>query len=164
MAVRQIRRSFATPFIVTLASSAAIACGPKPLPKHDHVNPPSPHSNPPAPDSQPTGTTETPPPTIPASPAPPAPPEAVKEPAKYEQRWTVMKFKGKEECSVMVDVQCPKAEPGKPVATCNPPPPIKYACPADFKVGDTLEIVQRVGATDCVVEGSPSRNVPCPER
>ncbi len=163
MAVRQIRRVFATPFIITLAGSSLAACGPKPLPKHE--NPPGPHSNPPAPDTQPV-TEQKPPPTelLPPDPSkpiikrdnpPPEAPQAVKEPAKYEQRWTVMKFKGKDECSAMVDVQCPKPEKGKVVPTCNPPPPIKYACPDDFKDGDTLKIILRVGATDCFVDRGP---------
>lgn len=186
MAVRQIRRVFATPFIVTLAGSSLAACGPKPLPTHDHVNPPGPHANPPPPDTKPVAE------QVPAEPAPdtsrpvvkndnPPPPEPVKEPAKepatYEQRWTVMKFKGNDECSAMVDVQCPKPEAGKPIVTCNPPPPIKYACPDGFKDGDTLKIVLRVGATDCFVDRAPiscppnakcnpppPRKVACPQR
>ena len=181
MAVRHIRRAFATPFIVTLAGSSLAACGPKPLPKHDHVNPPGPHSNPPAPDTQPPVTEQTPPPVEPTTDKPvvkndnPPPPQPVKEPAKYEQRWTVSKFK--DDCTAMVDVQCPKPEKGKPVMTCNPPPPIKYACPADFKDGDTLKIILRVGATDCFVETGPikcppnakcnpppPRKIACPER
>jgi predicted small lipoprotein YifL len=186
--VRQIRRVFAAPFIITLAGSSLAACGPKPLPKHDHVNPPGPHTNPPAPDSQPPVTEQKPPPVEPTLPGPPpigtinppppdTAPQAVKEPAKFEQHWTVMKFKGKDDCSAMVDVQCPKPEKGKPVATCNPPPPIKYACPDNFKEGDTLKIVLRVGATDCFVDHGPMtcppnakcnppppRKVSCPER
>lgn len=186
MSARQLRRTFATPFIITLASSslATVACGPKPLPKHE--NPPGPHANPPAPDPKPTehelttpGAGPVDPPATP-EPAPnknPPPPEAAKEPAKFEQRWTVMKFKGNADCQAMVDVNCPKPEKGKPVATCNPPPPIKYACPDGFKDGDTLKIVLRTGATDCFVddgaikcpEGAkcnppPPRKVACPER
>lgn len=181
MSVRQIRRTFAAPFIVTLGTAAA--CGPKPLPKHDHVNPPGPHSNPPAPDTQPATPDPTPAPVTDKpivkndNPPPPEPPAPVREPAKFEQHWTVMKFKGKDECSAMVDVQCPKPEKGKPVATCNPPPPIKYACPDNFKEGDTLKIVLRAGATDCFVDRPtascpkgalcnppPPRKVACPER
>ncbi len=177
MSARQLRRTFATPFIITLAgSSLAVACGPKPLPKHDNPPGPSVHSNPPAPDPKPTP--ETTPDTTPVPETPKAsPPEAVKEPAKFESHWTVMKFKGQADCHAMVDVNCPKPEKGKPVATCNPPPPIKYACPAGFKEGDTLKIVLRVGATECFVdrepmkcpEGAkcnppPPRKVACPER
>lgn len=183
MSARQVRRSFATPFIVTLAGSslATVACGPKPLPRHEnppgpstHTNPPEPHANPPAPDTKPEEPTAgTAPTTDPGTPAPPAP---VKEPAKYEQKWTVMKLKGRDECSAMVDVQCPKPENGKPVPTCNPPPPIKYACPAGFEEGDTMRIILRAGATECFVNFEvrcpdnsrcnppPPRKVPCPER
>jgi hypothetical protein len=153
------------------------------------VNPPGPHSNPPAPDTKPSEVTPTNPPSPRPSPEPttpepePAPnknppaPEAVKEPAKFETKWTVMKFKGQEQCSAMVNVNCPKPEPGKAVPTCNPPPPIKYACPDGFKDGDTLKIVLRVGFTECIVEREPikcpkgalcnpppPRKVPCPER
>lgn len=191
MSARQLRRTFATPFIVTLAGSAAVAtaaCGPKPLPKHH--NPPEPHANPPAP-GDPDPTTAPPPPPPPATPDtadsgpppdsmphknPPGP-TPVKEPAKYEQHWTVMKWKGKDECQAMVDVNCPKPEKGKAVPTCNPPPPIAYACPDGFKEGDTLKIVLRVGATDCFVDNPPikcpagakcnpppPRKVACPER
>jgi hypothetical protein len=188
MSARQIRHTFATPFIVTLASSAlaGVGCGPKPLPKHD--NPPGPHENPPAPgtpaDPKPTGTGPTDPVATPEPPhknppapeAPPVPPVATTPatpattpatpvpttPAtpKFETKWTVMKFKGKDGCSAMIDVNCPKPEQGKPVATCNPPPPFKYACPDGFREGDTLKIVLRVGATDCFVDSAP---INCPK-
>ncbi len=177
MSARQLRRTFATPFIITLASSslATVACGPKPLPR-THDNPPGPHVNPPAPDPKPVPEPDLTTPTT-GVPADQTPPTAVKEPAKYEQHWTVMKFKGKGDCSAMVDVNCPKPEKGKPVATCNPPPPIKYACPDGFKEGDTLKIVLRAGATECFVDRGPMtcpkgalcnppppRKLPCPER
>jgi hypothetical protein len=193
MSARQLRRAFAAPFVITLAGSAALAaCGPKPLPKH--TNPPGPHTNPPAPEAagsghdhdhdHSAGEAKTPSPTDPATPAPtaephhnPPPPEVVKLPAKYEQKWTVIKHEGKADCSAMVDVTCPKGEPGQPMPTCNPPPPIKYACPAGFKDGETMKIILRVGATDCFVDrGStkcpagvkcnppPPRMVACPER
>ncbi|MBA2542661.1 MAG: hypothetical protein H0V17_23660 [Deltaproteobacteria bacterium] len=88
-----------------------------------------------------------------------------------------MKPKGRADCQAMVDVQCPKGEPGKPMPTCNPPPPIKYACPTGFEDGDTLKIVLRAGATECFVDFGPStcpanakcnppppRKVACPKR
>lgn len=167
------------------------ACGPTPLPTHANppgpASSPGPHDNPPAPAPPPTPTTGEPatptePTTGGAAPVepphknPPAP-QAVKEPAKYEQKWTVMKFKGNADCQAMVDVTCPKGEPGKPMPTCNPPPPIKYACPSGFQQGDTLKIVLRVGATDCFADYGPTkcpdgvkcnppppRKVACPER
>jgi hypothetical protein len=183
MSARQLRRSFATPFIVTLASSSMVAaCGPKPLPRHENPPGPAGHTNPPAPEpkptepAQPTTGEPTPAPVEPATPGAPAP-QAAKEPAKYEQKWTVMKFKGNADCQAMVDVNCPKPEKGKAVPTCNPPPPIKYACPTGFADGDTLKIILRVGATECFVdfgpmkcpEGAkcnppPPRKVACPER
>jgi len=201
MAARQIRRVFATPFIVTLAASSVPACGPKPLPKHDHVNPPGPHTNPPAPDTQPSSTTPPGPeglppatdwkattdPAAPASdtnpvdkhtkPPPPQRPEPVKQSAKLDTKWTVMKVKGQAGCKAYVDVNCPKPEPGKEMATCNPPAPINYACPDGMADGASLKIILRAGATDCFVDRGPMacppnakcnppppRKVACPER
>ena len=179
MSVRQLRRTFGTPFIITLAgSSLAVACGPKPLPR-SHDNPPGPTVNPPAPDPKPTEHSPTTPTTgVPSDPPPTGP--VVKEPAapaQFEQHWTVMKFKGKADCQAMVDVNCPKPEKGKPMVTCNPPPPIKYACPDGLEEGDTLKIVLRSGATECFVDRGPMtcpkgalcnppppRKVACPER
>src|SRR5512138_3724220 len=132
--VRTPRRTFATPFVVTLA-----ACGPA---QHTS-NPPGPAQPPP---SAPVASA---PSTDPATPAPPDPcagmpteapsknPPAPRPPPKgnppppetfpYEQRWFVSKSGGA--CLARPKVDCPKPEAGKPTRTCNPPPPIKYECP-----------------------------------
>jgi hypothetical protein len=172
MSARQLRRSFAAPFVITLATALpmAAACGPKPLPKHH--NPPGPagagpHTNPPAPeagsgsgsaaeehhdhhDHEPAA----------PGPATSAPLASTEPAAKFDQNWTVMKIKGNPDCMAMVDVNCPKPEPGKAVPTCNPPPPIKYACPSSLKDGETMKIVLRAGATDCFIDPGPTR---CPD-
>jgi hypothetical protein len=72
----------------------------------------------------------------------------------------VQKIKGMSECRAYMDVRCPVGEPGKPVPTCNPPPPIKYTCPDGFKDGDQMKIVLRAGATECFVDHGPMK---CPE-
>jgi hypothetical protein len=185
MSARQVRRTFAAPFVVTLAgtaSVAAVACKKEPAPLV-HRNPPGPHENPPPPEKKPEdGTMPTPTPTTPdpATPAPgptadaekppvihrnPPPPDAVDskpkpEPAKYEHRWTVSKYKGQADCQAFLDPNCPKPQPGKAMPTCNPPPPYKYACPDGFKEGDQLKIILRVGATECFVDHGPTK---CPE-
>jgi hypothetical protein len=171
MSARSIRRTFAVPFVVTLAGAAsltAVACAKKPAPLHS--NPPGPtpgpHANPPAPDKDPAPAPTTTDPAIPApGPTADSKPDTAdsqpkKEPATYEHRWTVSKYKGNAGCQAFIDVNCPKPEPGKAVPTCNPPPPIKYTCPDGFKEGDTLKIILRVGATECFVDRGPMK---CPE-
>jgi hypothetical protein len=74
------------------------------------------------------------------------------EPAKFEHRWSVTKIKGNDDCRAYLDPNCPKPEKGKPVATCNPPPPYKYACPPSLKDGESMQIVLRVGSTECFAE------------
>jgi hypothetical protein len=159
MSARTLRRTFAAPFVVTLA--AMPACGPKPL------NPPEPHENPPPPAAKPTE------PVVAAPDPAPAPSEPVdskgspkKEPAQYERRWTVMRNMKQDakptECRAFIEVSCPKSEPGKPMPTCNPPPPIPYTCPDNFPTdkGATLKIVLRAGATECFVDHGPMN---CPQ-
>lgn len=180
MSLRTPRRRFATPFVVTLAaipactsasshatlapsepepaaveaSAATPSGGEFATPTPPAKNPPKPHKNPPEPEPD------------------PGPP-----PAKFEQRWTVAKIKGNPECSANLVVTCPQPQPGKPTPTCNPPPPIKYACPAGLADGDTIKIILRVGATECFVDYGPlqcpagakcnpppPRKLPCPVR
>ena len=189
MAARSPRRTFAHPFVITLATLPACSSPPKPVDTTVVMNPPRPVAEidgtpeptsgdhpptampDPAPiDSRPSPPMKNPPPKQPPSPAP----------ATYDQRWTVMKAKTGE-CNAYVEVNCPKAEPGKPMATCNPPPPIKYTCPGDLAENQTVKITLRAGATDCFAElGSscppydpkhpvmcnppPPRKVECPKR
>jgi hypothetical protein len=140
-----LRRRFASPFVVTLA-----ACTPS------HT------SNPPGPRPQPTPPTDpTPAQPDPVAEPPPAPATdpatPAREPAKFESRWTVM-MQGTD-CNAFHDSSCPKVAPGQPIPPCNPPPPIKYACPDGFKQGEALKIILRAGATDCFVD-YPAMNCP----
>jgi hypothetical protein len=176
MAARTPRRHFATPFVVTLA--AAPACyvqsspsSPQPPPPVAQPAPGQPAStqappvvvNPPPPGaaSQP-GPTTAPPPATTAQPAGGAP-----APVR-ERRWTV--FRNDRGCSAMVEVKCP------PGAMCNPPPPVKYACPDSMAVNDRITIVSYDGTT-CQIEPEmpkcppntrcnppPPRQVACPTR
>jgi hypothetical protein len=60
----------------------------------------------------------------------------------------------------MVDVQCPKPDKkGAPAPTCNPPPPMKYACPENWDGKSALTVVQYANSTECVIEPPPSK---CP--
>jgi hypothetical protein len=154
MAARVPRRSFASPFVVTLA----VACTPA------TTNPP-------------TGTAADPnvaqtPTTDPATPDPATtdPPKTDEEPA----RWAVSK-KGSD-CFTQRRIEC-----SDPSRSCNPPAPQKYDCPKwddgspmGFDEGDTIEGV--AGAEKCTLyfsggscpEGAscnppPPRAVACPK-
>src|SRR5262245_17436205 len=115
MSARAIRRSFAAPFILTVATmSPAIADDKAPAkPKEpDKVNPPPPQppsKNPPAPDTVRPPVKNPPPPQKP-------------EPAKFERHWSVMKDTAKgakpNDCIAMAEGTCPKVEPGKPIPPC----------------------------------------------
>src|SRR5690242_8528117 len=128
MSARVPRRSFATPFVLTLAAVPAChSSSPQPAPpvqpaRNDppaivEADPPPPTQ---APDEQP------PPQPVIVNPPPPssAPPE--------QASWTV--FRGKDGCMAAIKVACPTGEAGKPMRTCNPPPPFKYACPTGVTI------------------------------
>lgn len=153
MAARVPRRSFASPFVVTLA----VACTP--------------------------ATTTTPTTTAPTQTPPDGPvaETPTSEPAPTEEtsmRWVVTK-QG-QECFTQPRVDCSPA-PGQPPRVCNPPAPQKYDCPKwddgsamDFDGGDTIEGVP--GGKQCTLyfsggacpEGAscnppPPRTVACPK-
>jgi hypothetical protein len=159
MAARTPRRNFARPFVVTLA--AAPACYTAPAPP-----PPQPPPAAPAAEAQPA-----PPPTIVANPPPPEsrtpPPEPtppiprrppnVNPPPPHDvgpadgTKWTV--FKTKDGCEATFHVECPHGEPGKPMPTCNPPPPRPYTCPPNVTLDHPITIVASGGT--CMVEAPP---------
>ncbi|HEU0032365.1 MAG TPA: hypothetical protein VFQ53_17155 [Kofleriaceae bacterium] len=149
MASRTPRKTFAAPFVVTLA-----ACGGKSAPP---PQPPTPITTvepaQPQPIAEPTAGEPTPATTPPIQANPP-PPKV--QPATYEQHWRVSK--GGDGCLAMPQVSCPEPKNGGPRPTCNPPPPIKYACPTDVDV--PFEIVLREGATECFVVPPPMK---CPK-
>jgi hypothetical protein len=94
------------------------------------------------------------------------PPRPTNPPPRQESAWTV--FKDKDGCMAAVKVDCPQG------ATCNPPPPTKYACPEGVTLdqpitvvtfGDTCAIERR--PVQCpphaVCNPPPPRRVPCPQ-
>lgn len=86
------------------------------------------HANPPAPDPQPppSASAATPAATAESTPAPQAsgaPMRMNPPPPAPNRTFTIAKSAGK--CAAMEDVQCPSG------ATCNPPPPQPYPCPAN---------------------------------
>jgi hypothetical protein len=126
----RVRRSFAAPLVMVVASCGSSTKEPE---EHTHTNnPPEPiHVNP-----------------------PPIPPDAAvgtgaqvdgvnPPPVTHPDRhWTI---------SMTSDV-CPKVPEGQPIPPCNPPPPQPYApCPTNLVDGNSLEVVQHAGATDCYV-------------
>ena len=142
MAARTPRKLFASPFVITLAASCSAPQQPPP-----NVNPPPPEQPSPSP-SPDVGVISNPPrPGTDPSPSPSQAPGTFNS----EQRWTVSKSGAN--CMAMAKVECPKpAKPGGPMPTCNPPPPIKYACPDGFDGKEALQIVQRANDTECYVD------------
>ena len=139
--MRSPRRSFAAPFVITLAG--ACSSSPPPEPQEPPRNPPPPEVG----TTEPTPTQQ--PPVIVANPPRP-------QVEKTDRRWTA--FQRGKECFAGIRVECPKAEPGKPVPTCNPPPPVKYDCQG-LSFTRPIEIVRRAGEVDCfTVPEMP----PCP--
>ena len=170
MAARLVRRTFATPFVVTLAALPA-ACVVQPASAPSAYPTPataSPGTTAPGPSrpgvvetqpatGQPTVVSNPPRPGVePAPPAPPAPPKTAPAPT-YERHWTVSNYNNT--CSAFEPVDCPKPVAGKPVATCNPPPPRPYTCTPEITASTPLKIVQHVGQTACFVEQGPMQ---CP--
>jgi hypothetical protein len=135
--MRNPRRSFAAPFVITMVGAAGSAgftsCNP---PARQPQPDPLIGKNPPAPDPQPdtAGT--------------------------GERRWTVYK-QGQDCFAGTANFDCPKpATPGGPVPTCNPPPPMKYACPDNVSLDHPIEVAQWNGEQTCHVVPAP---IDCPK-
>jgi hypothetical protein len=149
MAARTPRRSFATPFVVTLAAAPAcyVQSAPPAQPEPAAQQQPQPASpgvvvaNPPRPQSQPVDQT---PPDQKPNPVVMNPPRPTV--AAAGTSWHV--FKTKDGCEAALDVECPKG------ATCNPPPPQKYDCPDGIVIGKPITIVAQ-GDGVCVVQHEP---------
>ena len=143
MAARMPRRTFATPFVVTLAAAPACyvqsAPQPQPQPVVEQSQPTDSHpvvvSNPPRPQPDPQPAPSDPPPNLSVSHNPPMP--------QQSNSWHV--FKTNDGCEAIVNVQCPKG------AACNPPPPQKYDCPPGIVAGKPLTVVTN-GQGDCIIE------------
>lgn len=189
MAARTPRRSFAAPFVVTLAAPLA-ACfvqtapaqqphgNPPPdvaqqqqTPPPDHVivsNPPRPTTPPPSdppPQQQPTNPVimnpPRPTPTTTPTQTTPTPPKQTSE------KWTI--FKQGAECMASIKTDCPQG------VMCNPPPPTKYACPESTTLPLVIETndggktcTAEVQATSCpkgaMCNPPRPRAYPCPTR
>jgi hypothetical protein len=153
MSARLLRRTFASPFVVTLAAIPA-ACVTQSAPPSRSGPPPgdrrpAPQTSEPAQPTPVRGET-----TVMSNPPRPGIEQATppnEEPAKVERHWTVMKLDGK--CLAYAQTSCPAG------ATCNPPPPSNYACTPD--VTDGMKIVQWANTTGCHVE-TPAP--PCPPK
>ncbi|MBA3453711.1 MAG: hypothetical protein H0T42_11520 [Deltaproteobacteria bacterium] len=181
MAARIVRRSFASPFVVTLAAALPMsACYVQPGPRTSGsgtqstaVHGKTKHSNPPRPTGQqvpheqtpdhsttnagieqtPAGTG-----TVVANPPRPAPVPATAPAPKQDIRWTITRASGT--CSAFAKVTCPEPPPGQPRPSCNPPMPMKYTCLPEMTTdGAMVSVVQLAGQTTCQVEHPP---IKCP--
>jgi hypothetical protein len=176
MAARIPRRTFATPLIALAAvPSCFVSSSTPPSQPVSQAAPGQPVQSDPAPNTPPPSQS----PVIVANPPrprpqpdpepPPAPP--VTDPADTKQqppankRWTV--FKTSSGCEAAIETSCPKG------AMCNPPPPMKYACPDNVKLpakivtfGDGCAIEPE--PTHCPPKAAcnppPPRKVACPTR
>ena len=172
MAARLPRRSFATPFVVTLAATVP-ACFVESNPRPQQPAPatttaattattageptPAPPTtviaNPPRPTEQPA-----------PPPADPKPPTIIANPprptvAQTTRRWHVTRSSGT--CLASSDVSCPKPAAGQPMPTCNPPAPQPVACPERTADGESFTVVQWAGQATCQVENPPLK---CPPK
>jgi hypothetical protein len=171
MAARTPRRSFATPFVVTLAAAPACYVQSTPAPQTGPSRPPPQTTEAPPPAQTPPAQPgdQKPPPVI-VNPPRPTDPQTQPPPAPSVSRWTVYKAKDGS-CMAAIKVEC------QPQATCNPPPPFKYECPTNLQVEPQLAIVSSDGGKSCFVDFGPMkcppgaicnppppRQVTCPKR
>ena len=128
MAARTPRRSFATPFVVTLA--AAPACYVQPQPQQpQQPQPAQPQPQPGQPDRPPVVN----------------PPLPQTQPTTPNQRWSVYKAPDGS-CMASIKVEC------KPGVMCNPPPPAKYACPENVSLDKPVTVASSADGMACFVE------------
>ena len=150
MAARTPRRSFATPFVITLA--AAPACYVQSTPPQTGPTTTTTSSAPPTntqtPDQPPTqgAPTQGPGPTVINPPMPQSQPAA-----PPNTKWTV--YKAADGCMAAFKVEC------QPKATCNPPPPFKYECPQNVSLEKSITVASNADGSACFVDYGP---VSCP--
>ncbi|HLL24476.1 MAG TPA: hypothetical protein VK427_20235 [Kofleriaceae bacterium] len=158
MALRP-RKVFANPFVVTLATLPACFVESSPPPQQ----PQQPVATAPRPTEQTSGEViianpPRPPRTEPTQTGP-APGQPTSQPVAFDQRWTVQKRA--DGCQAMAQVNCPKpTKTGAPVPTCNPPPPMKIACPDGWDGTTAMTVVQYANHAHCEVERVP---MDCPK-
>lgn len=141
MSARTLRRTFASPFIVTVAActmqSGPPPQGPGPGPgtaQHPgHGDPDSGRFQNQNGAPRPGDSAQTTGPTQSAD--------------TSERHWTIQKQGGK--CLAFSKVSCP------PNVSCNPPRPSDYACTPDVAEGGSLAVVRWQGSTTCMVEQPP---------
>lgn len=161
MAARTVRRSFASPFVVTLAAALPMAaCYVQPGPPRSGGSQQVPNQQTPDHSTTTAGAEQTPAGTgtIVANPPRPAPVPATAPAPKQDLRWTITRASGT--CAAYAKVTCPEPPPGQPKPMCNPPPPMKYACLPEMTTdGATVAVVQLTGQTTCQIEHPP---IKCP--
>lgn len=130
MAAHVPRRVFARSFVVTVA--LVPACGNSS--SDVHANPP-----PPTDTTSSTTTSATPAPTATAT----ATAQATATATATNDTWTILNSNGK--CvAALPDVSCP------PSASCNPPPPTPYTCPANIPLNAyPLTVTRAAGSQQC---------------
>ena len=152
MAARTPRRSFATPFVITLAAAPACYVQSTPGPSGPTTTTTT--------SAPPTTTNPTPdqpqtqgPPTTGPGPVVVNPPMPQSQPAAPPNtKWTVFK-QADGACMAAFKVEC------QPKATCNPPPPFKYECPQNVSLEKAITVASNADGSACFVDYGP---VSCP--
>jgi hypothetical protein len=152
MAARTPRRSFATPFVITLAAAPACyvqstppAAGPSTT-TTSAPPPTTPTTMPDQPPAQgPAGPTQGPGPVVVNPPMPQSPPAST---TPGNTKWTV--YKTADGCMAAYKVEC------QPKATCNPPPPFKYACPPNVSLDSPITVASNADGSACFVDYGPT--------
>lgn len=151
MSARSLRRSFATPLVVTLAVPACIvSSGTKSPPAGkttDHRAQPQPQVNPPRTVEPGDPTSETPRDPQPGDTTVQAPPGDVEL-----RSWHVVRSASDKACHATLNITCP------PQATCNPPRPSKVECPPGLTMPQGLTIEETYPGQCGVFYPDP----PCP--
>jgi hypothetical protein len=155
MAARSPRRSFATSFIITLAPACYAGSAPQTAPPQKTEPVPA---EPTKPDTL-TVVTNPPRPTPPPKTEPPKTEPPKTEPPKTNISWTVTRHGA--DCQAFSASACPHPPPGQPIPPCNPPPPMKYACPDNLADGASLTVTQLANQPDCFILPGP---ISCPPR
>jgi hypothetical protein len=167
--MRAPRRSFGSPFVVTLAAIPAIAAACNPPPPHmrgaQHHPQPQPQGgkpaptptnveNPPRPQPEPAPDSQPKPPIVMTNPPPPSgEPVKPSTPANGNLSWYITKKDGK--CHAMDNNAC-KVPAGQPAPPCNPPPPRVAKCPTQMADGGPgVTVTQLAGQTECVILPPP---------
>ncbi|MBA3462889.1 MAG: hypothetical protein H0T46_23235 [Deltaproteobacteria bacterium] len=140
MSARTLRRSFAAPFVVTIAG-CMVQSGPPPQR---------------GPRPQPQPVTSTQPQDMGVVANPPHPGAQVEPKPTHEMHWTVTK-EG-ETCRAYAAINCPAN------AACRPAPPTDYACTPQVAHNAPMKVVRWNGSETCQIETEPMRcppNVMC---